>query len=207
MPSHLSSRRIPRQARAERRITELLEAAAEVIAEVGYDATTMTAIAERAGASIGAVYQYFPNKEAVVRALRLQYGEEMQARWTAVAHEAAGASIEVLVSRIFRVLVDFWDYRPAYIPLLNAPTQYRRDPAARNRLRGHFADLFRTLRPDLTAAEAFRIAQVALQIVKGLHPLYGEASAAERRSLLGEFEAALTAYLQHRLRPPALQKK
>lgn len=200
MSSHLSSRRVPQQARAERRVNELLEAAAAVIAEVGYEATTMTAVAERAGASIGAVYQYFPNKEAVVRALRLQYGDEMEARWTAVAHEASGSSIEALVERIFHVLVEFWDFRPAYIPLLSAPTRYRRDPASRNRLRGHFADLFRAIRPDLNAQEAFRIANVALQIVKGLHPLYGDASAAERRSLLREFETALTVYLKARLR-------
>jgi AcrR family transcriptional regulator len=63
-------RRVPQQDRGERRVAEVLEAAARVIGERGYDAATMTEIAERAGASIGALYQYFPNKEAIARALR-----------------------------------------------------------------------------------------------------------------------------------------
>jgi AcrR family transcriptional regulator len=64
------NRRIPQQERGGRRVRELLEAGASEFAEVGYDAATMKAIAKRAGASIGAVYQYFPNKESVVSALR-----------------------------------------------------------------------------------------------------------------------------------------
>jgi hypothetical protein len=64
------NRRIPQRERGERRFAELLEAAASEFAEVGYDAATTKAIAKRA--SIGAVYQYFPNKAAVVSALRTQ---------------------------------------------------------------------------------------------------------------------------------------
>src|SRR5258708_1679366 len=81
MDSDTSStqRRVAQRPRGERRVAELLEAAAQEIAEVGYEAATMKAISQRAGASIGAVYQYFPNKEAVVRALRTLYGEEIAA--------------------------------------------------------------------------------------------------------------------------------
>ena len=75
------NRRVPRQERAEQRVAELLDAAASELAEVGYDAATMKAIAIRAGASIGAAYQYFPNKEALVSALRERYAIEMEKRW------------------------------------------------------------------------------------------------------------------------------
>src|ERR1700748_846009 len=75
-------RRIPQQERGERRVAQLLAAAEDVIARNGYAAATMTEISECAGASIGAVYQYFPNKEAIVRSLRSQYGNEMEARLT-----------------------------------------------------------------------------------------------------------------------------
>jgi AcrR family transcriptional regulator len=51
------------------------------LTEVGYEAATMTEIANRAGASIGTVYQYFPNKEALVQALRNQHFAEMIHRW------------------------------------------------------------------------------------------------------------------------------
>jgi len=52
----------------------LLESAASVLSEVGQDAATLKAIATRANASIEAVYYYFSNKEAIILALRTQYG-------------------------------------------------------------------------------------------------------------------------------------
>src|SRR5262249_26125652 len=87
-------RRIPQQQRGERRVAELLEAAALEFADVGYDAATMKAIAERAGASIGSIYQYFPNKQAVIRALRNQYVTEMEEHWIKLDEATAGQSIQ-----------------------------------------------------------------------------------------------------------------
>jgi AcrR family transcriptional regulator len=202
VPSDLSSarRRVPQQERGERRVASLLEAAAAVIAEVGYDAATMTAMAERAEASIGAMYQYFPNKEAVVRALRAQYGDEMKERWKPLTLQAAKLSVAALVDRMFEVLVQFIEERPAYIPLLSAPGKFARDPPSRNRLREDFAKLFREKRPELSPEEAFRIANVKFQVVKGMTPLYAEAKPREREALVQEFKLALTAYLSARLR-------
>lgn len=180
-------------------MAELLDAAAAVIAEVGYDAATMTAISERAGASIGVVYQYFPNKEAVVRALRSQYGNELEALWAPLAQQAEHLRTDELVNGIFAVIMNFMETRPAYVSLLDAPQQYARDPAGRNRLREHFAVLFRKKKPSLTPQEAFRIANVTMQIVKSLSPPYVEAKQKERQEVLREFKLALTAYLVVRL--------
>ena len=200
MPSVLSKRRIPQQDRGERRVAEVLEAAAAVVAEVGYEAATMTAMAERVGASIGALYQYFPNKEAIVHALRQQYGDEMEARWAPLTAQGSKLSIRQLVDAIFDVLIDFMENRPAYIPLQSAPRNYKRDPAARNRLRGHFATLFREKQPELSQETAFRIANVTVQVVKGMNPLYAEAKPADREAIVTEFKLLLTTYLSARLR-------
>ncbi|HEY2466431.1 MAG TPA: helix-turn-helix domain-containing protein, partial [Terracidiphilus sp.] len=59
----------PQQERSERRLAAFLDAAAALFAEVGYEAATMTAIAERSGSSIGALYNYFPDKQAVALTL------------------------------------------------------------------------------------------------------------------------------------------
>jgi AcrR family transcriptional regulator len=203
MASDLSKpkRRVPQQDRGERRVTEVLEAAAAVIAAQGYEGATMTEIAERAGASIGALYQYFPNKDAMALALRRQYGDEMAAQWTAMMAQGSKLSVKQLVDRIFDVMIEFMQARPAYIPLLSVQKTYRRDPVARNRLRELFAELFREKRPELSKEEAFRIANVAMQIVKGMNPLYAEAKAgAEREAVVGEFKVVLTGYLSARLR-------
>ena len=202
IPSDLSNphRRLPRQNRGERRVAAILAAAAALIAEVGYEAATLTEVAARAGASIGTLYQYFPNKEAVAQALRVQYGDEMAARWTPLVAGAARLGVEGLVERVFAVMLGFLAEHPAYLPLLDAPVAYRRDPAAGNRLRGHFAVLFQEKRPGLPAKEAFRVASVTFQLIKSMNGLLAQASAGERRELVGEYKLALTAYLQARLR-------
>jgi AcrR family transcriptional regulator len=202
MASDLSKakRRVPQQDRGERRVAEVLEAAAQVIGEKGYEAATMTEIAERAGASIGALYQYFPNKEAIARALRQQYAEEMQARWTPLAAQGGKLTVKQLVDGMFEVIVDFMENRPAFIPLLNAPRNFKRDPAARMQLRELFAALFREKQPELTQEAAIRIANVVLQVVKGMKPLYAEAKPAEREEIVREFKVMLTSYLGARLR-------
>jgi AcrR family transcriptional regulator len=61
--------RPPQQDRGQKRVESILDAAGELIAEVGMEAATMQAIADRAGASMGSLYHFFPNKDALVEAL------------------------------------------------------------------------------------------------------------------------------------------
>jgi AcrR family transcriptional regulator len=62
-------RKSPRQARAQATVAAIVEAAARILVESGARALTTNRIAARAGVSVGSLYQYFPNKLAVVRAL------------------------------------------------------------------------------------------------------------------------------------------
>ena len=120
--------------------------------------------------------------------------------WAPLASKGAGLSMEELVDRMLGLLIDFMKKRPELIPLMNAPVKYERDPAARLQLREMFAALFRGKRADLTAAEAFRVANVAVQVVKGLKPLYAEAHTdEEREAVVLEFKILLTSYLGTRL--------
>jgi ribosomal protein S4 len=96
-------------------------------------------------------------------------------------------------------MIGFFDERPAYFTLLNATLGYQRSADARQRLRAQFGAALREKRPEMPVEEAQRTATVALQIVKGLNPLYAQATAAERRELVAEFKLALTAYLRSRL--------
>lgn len=74
-------RRVPSQERGQRRVEALLEAAEALFAEVGYDAATTEAIAERAGASIGSLYQFFPNKRAVFDGVAARYFARVERRF------------------------------------------------------------------------------------------------------------------------------
>jgi len=72
-------RRRPRQPRGQRRIEAILDAAERVFAVMGYEATSTNQIAAEAHTSIGSLYQFFPNKEAILRALVARSQEQMRA--------------------------------------------------------------------------------------------------------------------------------
>jgi len=65
-------RRVPVQGRSVARVARMLDACAELVDEMGYEALTTTLLAERAGVAIGSIYQFFPDKRAVVQALTLR---------------------------------------------------------------------------------------------------------------------------------------
>ncbi|RUW28234.1 TetR/AcrR family transcriptional regulator [Mesorhizobium sp. M4B.F.Ca.ET.215.01.1.1] len=72
----ISSRKQPKQARATELVSAILEAAVQVLASEGAQRFTTTRVAERAGVSVGSLYQYFPNKAALL--FRLQSDEWRQ---------------------------------------------------------------------------------------------------------------------------------
>jgi AcrR family transcriptional regulator len=108
MPSadrRLQPRRKPRQVRAELTRDRVLTAAAHVFAEYGYAAGTTNRIAERAHVSIGSLYQYFPNKDAILTELLLRHID--RGRWTqADQFDLSAGSLEATVRALVRDAID-----------------------------------------------------------------------------------------------------
>jgi AcrR family transcriptional regulator len=73
----LQRRREPRQKRSQKRINEILEVTARLLARVGLDDLTTVLIARELGISVGSVYHYFPNKFAILYAVGERWLEEM----------------------------------------------------------------------------------------------------------------------------------
>jgi AcrR family transcriptional regulator len=71
-------RRQPQQLRGQRRLEAILDAAEHLFAVIGYETTSTNQIAAEAHTSIGSLYQFFPNKEAVLRALVARSQEQMR---------------------------------------------------------------------------------------------------------------------------------
>ncbi len=77
MPENAKSmRRAPTQKRSRERVENILNAACELISVQGSDLMKMGELAERAGVSIGSLYQYFPDKAAIIHALADRYNAE-----------------------------------------------------------------------------------------------------------------------------------
>jgi AcrR family transcriptional regulator len=74
-----TSRRSPVQQRSRERLQRILAVATELIASQGTDALRMSEVAERAGISIGSLYQYFADRNALVRALAERFQAESRA--------------------------------------------------------------------------------------------------------------------------------
>lgn len=100
-------RRVPTQERSRKRLEAILDAAAELFADIGYDATTTEAIAAKAGTSIGSVYQFFPDKRALYRALAERCLERARAGMTALM-SASGAGTRPWTEVVDAVLDGFF---------------------------------------------------------------------------------------------------
>ena len=196
--SHLTARRIPRQERGERRVAELLDAAAAVIAETGYEAATMCAIAERARASIGSLYQFFPNKESITQALRIHYSRQFDELCIPLSEEARTVNLEHLVRHLISLTVSFIDGHPAFLALMDAPSSTRTPAAIKRVIRDRFTKMFRARKPRMSPEKAGQLANVTLKILKGMNELYAE-NPQRKRQCIQEYQAVLLSYLNSRL--------
>jgi AcrR family transcriptional regulator len=82
-------RRVPTQARSRARVRRLLDTADELVAEEGAEALTTTRVAEAAGVSVGSLYQYLPDKGAIVEALARRYLAEFEGLMDELEQEIA----------------------------------------------------------------------------------------------------------------------
>ncbi len=91
-------RKQPKQGRSRRTVGRILDAAARVFAEAGYEDATTNRIAEQAGVSVGSLYQFFPNKAALLHAL--------QREWLARVEGEMGAALSPEPARPLGAVID-----------------------------------------------------------------------------------------------------
>jgi AcrR family transcriptional regulator len=111
---HLSPRKHPRQERAKETVAVILEAAAEVFAERGYAGATTNKIAHRAGVSIGSLYQYYPNKDAILTGLRERHLADVEVAVERSMMELADVKVPIdrALDSLLRGLIDLHEMNP-----------------------------------------------------------------------------------------------
>jgi AcrR family transcriptional regulator len=98
-------RREPIQKRSRERVERMLAVASALIAEKGSDALRMGEVAEKAGVSIGSLYQFFPDKNAIIRALADRYQKESE---TCISEALAEVKDRKGLEKAFSELVDIY---------------------------------------------------------------------------------------------------
>ena len=101
-PIHLKPRKRPTQARAAATVDAIFEAAVQVLLADGPHGMTTTHVAQRAGVSVGTMYQYFPHKQALIYALNERYLDRLADRVEAVCRASHGAPVEQMVEAIVK---------------------------------------------------------------------------------------------------------
>src|SRR5580658_5661685 len=162
----------PKRARGVQRVAELLDAGAALFAEHGYETTTMTQIADRAGASIGSLYQFFPSKEVLAEALFGRYAERVASLLEELAKRAPGLSPIHLADKLVDLMLDVRSDRDATAALSSSVSGIveRRKPL-RGATRRQIAAILRAANPGLrekAAAEAAAMIAHVLKIVPTL---------------------------------------
>lgn len=115
-----SSRRRPKQARASFALDSILEAVARVLELHGKAGLTTQRVADTAGFSIGAIYQYFPNKDGLIEALAGRELERLTAMMTEALAQPAPFGTGINARRMMRTTATFIGDRPRLYGILRA---------------------------------------------------------------------------------------
>ncbi|MEI3775644.1 TetR/AcrR family transcriptional regulator [Pectobacterium brasiliense] len=76
--SSVNPRKLPAQARSRATVEAIMQSATYILTKVGWEGLTTNAIAEKAGVNIGSLYQFFPNKEAIIAELQRRHAVDTQ---------------------------------------------------------------------------------------------------------------------------------
>ncbi|MFE7166176.1 TetR/AcrR family transcriptional regulator [Streptomyces sp. NPDC057616] len=189
-----------RQARGERRIAQLLEAAASVFCTTGYMAASTNAIAREAGVSPGTLYQFFPNKEAIAIELGDRLMHEMrEAYGEALAPVDPATPLEQAVGAAVDRFIAFNCDHPVFFALMHGPDIPGRiaeeHDALHATLISRVEDLLLSLLPDARPADVTRTAHVCLGMYKAGLELVLAHEGAERDAYIEEIKKVLIGYL------------
>jgi AcrR family transcriptional regulator len=203
--AHDGLRKRPRQERARATFDAVLDAAVEIITEHGYAGMTTNAVARRAGVSIGSLYQYFPDKTAILVCLLERHIREMQpviARGLEALAEPGRPLEDGLRETLLRLVAAHDHHGPRLQQVLSEEVPH---PPSIQRLRqrleaGYVTEVARILRGrgEVRLAQPEVVAQLLVVVIEALTVwlAHGAPRSTERRAYVDEVARMLGAYLR-----------
>jgi AcrR family transcriptional regulator len=126
--TEISARKLPRQARSARLVEDTLEAAIRILRRDGAQRFTAARVAEAAGISVGSLYQYFPNKEAILFRLQTDEWQRTGAMLDAIMRDSARDPLTRLRDMVTAFFRSEWDEAALRVALGDAAPAYRDAP-------------------------------------------------------------------------------
>jgi AcrR family transcriptional regulator len=193
--------RLPQQVRSHRRFNQILDAAAELCVEIGYDSVTTDEIAARANTSVGSLYRFFPDKLAVFQALLDRYLNLLRELSVSLHTDAAmQLPLDVYVSSLVDGFDQFVSANPSFSKVF---LQSRSISSTVEMSRAFYQELaqqvntyFEVLNPGLEQSQRSLIATISVEIAWALDVLAVSGDQIFQHKVLAETKKLLIAYLQ-----------
>lgn len=191
------SPRAPRQERGRRRLDDILDAAEQLLLEVGPNGASIQEIARRAGSSVGSIYHFFPTKDAILAALRARFDAEGQlvvAEIRRTLPEAADLPLDQFVDRFLSPVADFVERRPAAFRwVFNQEIKAAKSDA--HSIDDALGVALRKRDPHCSAEELARRVRICSVIGSSIAELISSDSATSGAAYVAEIKRALYGYL------------
>lgn len=197
----ISSRKQPQQARSTQLVAAVLEAAAQVLAREGAHRFTTARVAEKAGVSVGSLYQYFPNKAAILFRLQSEEWQQTSQMLHAVLSDPAKPPMERLRLLVHAFVRSECEEAQMRVALNDAAPLYRNAPEAKEaRSAGKRAmqAFMREVLPDLRPARRTLAGDLVTTTLSTVGKQFSETprTAAEIKSFADALADMLCAYLE-----------
>ena len=171
---------MPGQARSQETVTVILEASARILESVGLRGFNTNAIAARAGVSIGSLYQYFPNKDAILLALIGSFEETFHDAVMKAVQEGRGQGLKPCLRLLVRALVTAHYHRPRLNRALEAEEERLGSGADSAAFHASVLQLLRDHQDEVVVPVSRATEQVLIAIVRAVVDLGLEADASPR---------------------------
>jgi AcrR family transcriptional regulator len=190
----------PQRSHGKLRFAALLKAGEAVIAEKGLQAATMAEIASKAGAPIGSLYRFFPNKEILADALLQRFVELVDKMFDDINLQIESLSTVALTDALLRIVADLQGQGTAIRALLEAHSDWStKRQEFRSRMRWHIAETLTLRNPKLDPKIARDMAAILLQNLKMVGVLREELRGDALVGALAELREMTRLYLAAKL--------
>ncbi|AMW84695.1 MULTISPECIES: TetR family transcriptional regulator [Pseudomonas] len=186
--SQISSRKEPKQARSTELVSAILEAAIQVLAKEGASRFTTARVAEKAGVSVGSVYQYFPNKAAILFRLQTDEWQQTSQMLSRILEDVSQPPLERLRALVHAFIRSECEEAQMRVALSDAAPLYRDAPEA-HEVRAGGQQVFQTFMLELLPQVPEATRDLACDLIVTTFSSVGKEFSGSPRT-----EAQITAY-------------